>query len=132
MFQYHVGEKNCSYLGNQRFQVFSGYVAKVLHGKCFTLSKRKSKPARGEQIKNSCLGIYGDFTPPFLLSFRADGFWCFGEPLFAVSSENFLFQKIDPGICLASMHTVLTMNFFIHYLLLLFLEIKKKFILIGD
>ena len=50
--------------------------------------------------------------------------------LFAVSPENFLFQKIDPGICLASMHTVLTMNFFflIHYLLLLFLEIKKKYL----
>ena len=48
---------------------------------------------------------------------------------FAVSPENFLFQKIDPGICLASMHTVLTMNFFlIHYLLLLFLEIKKNYL----
>ena len=48
---------------------------------------------------------------------------------FAVSPENFLFQKVDPGICLASMHTVLTMNFcWIHYLLLLFLEIKKNYL----
>ena len=127
MFQQNVGEKNCSYLGNQRFQVFSGYVAKVLHGKCLLYRKEKANLP-----EESCFGIYGDFTPPFLLSWRADGFWCFGEPLFAVSPENFLFQKIDPGICLASMHTVLTMNFFlIHYLLLLFLEIKSLFILIG-